>query len=580
MLYTGDRQAYIQDWQANIRLGMIRSNIDIYTSFLENTPLNFVVNGLSKEAFDIPRPEDPTGRTRIDFARNFVNFVGDITCFGEQASLGLIEGVQIGVAVFKTMHHDARVEEEKNKVLCKINGEFEMISYQNEVLSTPYSVSVDPYHIFPDCSNGKKPKHVTERSVISQQEFLETYGVLIFSDQNELKNVINQENIAEIISNKNQADFSDFANIRNEIYAYENLKLSKADTIYKQNRPTRKVSKQESETTDMTEFKYTEYKDRIILSANGFPVYIGPNPYKKIMYDFVQAYNSRQLLGEGPAYLQFGIEDIQDSFFNNLVDNGRAAAHARYIADRNAFNSTPDVMDLPPGGILWADKPTENSFRPMLNPPVTDVGIINITDVYAQKLTGISEIDSGRASKLRVAAEGAALATATNRRMNGYVRRYMSAIGKVGMNWIAMFQHLKLDEAESTWGYVKDQDGEQTTFDVTAKDLSGSYNVTLDSQGLFAMSGESAVAKKSDVLNKFSKWMTDSQIKKLMKSVFRDMGLNPAYFLPDDEPMPVAPPNPENNQIDPSTLTDVPPEIQQGRDIAQTMDTSIDLGNQ
>jgi len=41
----------------------------------------------------------------------------------------------------------------------------------------------------------------------------------------------------------------------------------------------------------------------------------------------------------------------------------------------------------------------------MPNAPVTDAGIMNIADLYLQRLTGISEIDSGRASKLRVAAE-------------------------------------------------------------------------------------------------------------------------------------------------------------------------------
>jgi hypothetical protein len=54
---------------------------DVYISFLENTPLNFVVNGISQEAYEFPRPNDTYERTRVDFAKNFVNYVGQTTNF-------------------------------------------------------------------------------------------------------------------------------------------------------------------------------------------------------------------------------------------------------------------------------------------------------------------------------------------------------------------------------------------------------------------------------------------------------------------------------------------------------------------
>ena len=133
---------------------------------------------------------------------------------------------------------------------------------------------------------------------------------------------------------------------------------------------------------------------------------------------FVNSYEGRGLYTESPALLLAGMEDTEMSFFNNYVDNGRSAAQNRWMGSRQDFNGTPNIEDLAPGQILWADRMTENTLRPMPMQNITDYGIMNITQAYQQGLSGVSEIDSGRASNLRVAAEGASLSGATNRRMN------------------------------------------------------------------------------------------------------------------------------------------------------------------
>lgn len=355
LLHTGDRQSYIKDWQSNIRLGMIRTNIDIYSSFLETSNLQFIVNGLSEKAFELPRGNnDPLGRTRIDFARNYVNCVADRTRFADQSILGLIEGAQIGVTILRTLYKKV---ESKSDVLTMINNEFQMVSYEDEEINTPYTISVDPYTVFPDPFSYKDPRYVCERAIVSPQSCLETYKYLINHESNLLKDkegkpLITDEILREIMACTEKRDITDFSNIRYDIYAYENAKFSKTDKLYKGYRPGRSARKLQDQ-DDLVEVRYTEYKDRIVLKINSIPVYIGPNIYGKIMYDFVQAYHTRYLLSEGPAYLQFGLEDTQDSFFNNTVDNARAAAHARWIGDKNAFNGTPEVMDLPPGGVMW-----------------------------------------------------------------------------------------------------------------------------------------------------------------------------------------------------------------------------------
>lgn len=56
--------------------------------------------------------------------------------------------------------------------------------------------------------------------------------------------------------------------------------------------------------------------------------------------------------------------------------------------------------------------------------PVSDFGIMNMSDMYAQKLNGISEINQGVASKVRTAAEASSLVGSTNKRMNQMIQRF------------------------------------------------------------------------------------------------------------------------------------------------------------
>lgn len=50
LLHAGDRKMYLKDWQSNVHLGLIRSVLDTYTSFLTQSPLQWDVVGIDKEA--------------------------------------------------------------------------------------------------------------------------------------------------------------------------------------------------------------------------------------------------------------------------------------------------------------------------------------------------------------------------------------------------------------------------------------------------------------------------------------------------------------------------------------------------
>lgn len=237
---------------------------------------------------------------------------------------------------------------------------------------------------------------------------MELYSQMIMSEDNEL--AFEKEDLADLLTNKNNSNFEDFGNIRDAIYRHHNEKFSKTCSIYKNMRPTStslvsSSTATEERKTDNVEYKLTEYEDRIVLIANGYPVFSGPNRNRKIMYKFVNAFPGRTIYTESPTLLLAGMEETEMSFFNNYVDNARSAAVTRWIGSRNDFEGTPNIEDLPPGGVLWADRMTENTLRPMPMQNISDYGIMSITQAYQQGLSGVSEIDSGKASKLRVAAE-------------------------------------------------------------------------------------------------------------------------------------------------------------------------------
>ncbi len=52
-LYTGDRETYIKDWQSNLSLGLIRSNVATYEGIIAETPLQYVAAPLDKRALEI-----------------------------------------------------------------------------------------------------------------------------------------------------------------------------------------------------------------------------------------------------------------------------------------------------------------------------------------------------------------------------------------------------------------------------------------------------------------------------------------------------------------------------------------------
>lgn len=87
LLYAGDRRMYIKDWQSNVHLGLIRSVLDTYTSFLTQAPLQWDVVGIDRKANEIIRDD----RTPIMYMRDALSYITDVTRLNRQIALAMQE---------------------------------------------------------------------------------------------------------------------------------------------------------------------------------------------------------------------------------------------------------------------------------------------------------------------------------------------------------------------------------------------------------------------------------------------------------------------------------------------------------
>jgi hypothetical protein len=534
-LYTGDRETYIKDWQSNVALGLIRSSVDTYDGVLADTQLQYVWSALDERAFE-PSASNPT-MTTMDVGIQAVNFIADVTQLQEQLTLGMMDTVIQWFSVFKTTPDTGDLKnttDDDITTLTMVNGEFQEKTFRSARTNLPKTTSVDPYKIYPDYSNGKYPQYICERDIVSIDRFLEMFLPVISHESNKIRGYA--PILAELLRNNSQANFSDYGNIRDEIFSHANRALAKTDSIYKNNRKGNVTSNSTNllrPNENMVEYIYAIYLDRIVLIANGYPISISENFMKILPYDIITMYKSRELITEGLPYLLFGLGDMQDSFGNNLVDNARTAAVGKMVGDKTAFDmSEEEVEELPPGGIAWTNGKNPNTaLVAMPTNPVSDFGIMNMSDMYAQKLNGISEINQGVASKVRTAAEASSLVGSTNKRMNQMIQRFSLGVWKIGEKQLSLSRLLWWGD-KGKWGYSRDLDGNVKDWTIKWEDLNSSYTLTLDSHGIFAANDETALTKLNDAYRTFWGDLQPEQKIELIKAIFRKMKLPVNIFMP------------------------------------------------
>lgn len=125
LMYTGDRAKGIADWMSNISVGLIRSNIDSYQSYLLDKMPTFNVTGLNEK-----------GLTNKENVENLLSHIAEAQSFKDELIDTMIDGLLTGNYCLKTVYLQAP---KRQKITTIVNGIPYMAEYETDVTDIPVS---------------------------------------------------------------------------------------------------------------------------------------------------------------------------------------------------------------------------------------------------------------------------------------------------------------------------------------------------------------------------------------------------------------------------------------------------------
>ncbi len=432
-LSTADRQRYLKTWQSNIAFGLIRSFIDVFVSTLTERPITFSVNGL-----------DEQGIQNSDNIRYTLAAIADATGFQKESRYAMKEGLKTGTFAFYV-----GMLPKKSSVTMEVpTGDpanpVETVTYSEQISNFPFAKAIDVFNIFPDVYNGTM-RHCSWRQVTSLEGFHSTFSSLINDPLNEspLKDMG-----AALVDTKNSenADHKDYTVIKDQVHQQINWELSQEDSfpdLFSRTETTtnyqRSSQDEDPEVTDglIECILYTE-SSKMVLWANGYPVYIGDNPNGFIPFVLASTNDEKKVLGcEGVPYLLAGMEKTMNSFMNNYLDNVRATANKTYIARKGLFSDDQAIEDAAPGSVIYSEMDIGTTgLQAMDKGTVSDYNILDIVIKIASQLTGISEYNLGISARERTATGAAATTQSSQKRLSPFLESYMGVIARIAYMWL------------------------------------------------------------------------------------------------------------------------------------------------
>ena len=129
---------------------------------------------------------------------------------------------------------------------------------------------------------------MTERDVLSLDDCLKVFNGLISNKKNKSP-FKDQEFIKYISLNTNDADLYNYGIVINEVHRDINRELRSTDSFtnhpHQQSNQSYTTYDSDPDVTEgLVEYKYTVTNDFIVLTFNGYPVYIGDNVFGFIPY--------------------------------------------------------------------------------------------------------------------------------------------------------------------------------------------------------------------------------------------------------------------------------------------------------
>lgn len=321
-------RAQLKSWQSNIAFGLIRSFIDVFISTLTEKPVAFAAKGLTDE-----------GTANAPDILHALATAADVTGFQEESRISMNEALKVDVFSFEVgiLPEAKKRTYTQTKTLEDGTVELKEVTYQDTLGDFPFARYVSVFELFPDPANGR-PRYVTRRSVVSHKTFKQTFGSLIESSDNTLPKEFVSEIVKCLPINENGADKNNYNNARDSVHRDYNIKFRKTDMQSYDNNgryiEDTGTSIQSTEITkELIEYKYYTTDAGIVLHANGYPVYVGKNPFGFIPFEIMSASDPQYVLDcEGVPYKLAGLSDTMDSFMNNYIDSARSIATPTFVA--------------------------------------------------------------------------------------------------------------------------------------------------------------------------------------------------------------------------------------------------------
>jgi hypothetical protein len=490
--------------KANVMAGLTAESVDIMASYLVDNPLRFKATALGDTPVE-----------KAEGAQDVLFFCSDRTKFQSTLRNGLIKGLIVGSVPLKT----AYVTESDVTTTVMRGGLPKQIVKKG--YSGPATYFVDPFNVFPDFyptdsyDGRKRLRSCTERGVCDASTFETMFSQLIESSDN--RSPLKNKELRALCETSECGTVSrgDFGWTRMSILEFFNNKCKDMDGFSSNGNKEESqltttpgaygnMGKDSELTKGLGEWRMTEWNDEIVLLRNGFPVYIGKNSKRFISINIIPFKDVGMPFGMPLAISLMGPELVATSFQSTFVDNAAASINKANLINKNLILNTSQVdSGVEPGQNIIVDGATNgqdlrNAMQPLERGRPEEYGVVDSMRALAQRLTGVSEYNSGVASRERVATAVSALVESLLRRLGPYLKNAADVVSIVAEQWIEL---IRTNWDSTTTGYVRDANGKQVPKDFNPQDLDGSFQFTLETEGMVNVNNEMALKKLTDVYN-------------------------------------------------------------------------------
>jgi hypothetical protein len=324
----------------------------------------------------------------------------------------------------------------------------------------------------------------------------------------------------------------------------------------------------------MIEWRYYVRNDQIVLMANNYPVYIGPNTFGFIPYVIKPATSSKVRMGcEGIPYLLSGFEEAVNSFLNNYIDSARSVATPSFTVLKGLLMNPSQVEGAAPGGIIDIEfsQHGHDAIRRLDKGGASDLGVIQVLTGLAQTLVGASGYNMGVSEKERTASGANALTTSADRRMSPYVSSFIEVLVEIGEMWLRMMR--KRWVKENFVSVLDEESGERVEKYLKNTDLVGGISLSLAPDGLFTNFNDMKFKRLMEFYTQIAaSGIVDAP--QVISELTRLLGLPPDKIIMDRSKK-----TPDAVGNGKPTPADMPPAQEEGIELAAAANPQTDLGN-